>query len=183
MQRRQAEEILQEYVQDEALRRHAYQVAAVMEYMGKQQGEQSDKWWMVGLLHDIDYELYPEQHCQKARELLISKGVDEEIIRAVESHGYGLCSQVKPESEMEKTLYAVDELTGLIYATALMRPSKSTLDMEVKSLKKKFKDKRFAAGVDREVIRKGAAMLGWEMDELMAETIAGMGEWEKNNAS
>ena len=129
---------------------------------------------LVGLLHDIDFEMWPEQHCRKAPELLAEAGADERLIHAVVSHGYGLCSDVAPEHEMEKVLFACDELTGLIGAAALMRPSKSCQDMELKSLKKKFKDKRFAAGCDREVIARGAEMLGWDLDRLLSETLEAM---------
>ena len=137
-------------------------------------GEDADFWATVGLLHDIDFEMWPEEHCKKAPELLREAGVDEDMIHAIVSHGYGLCVDVEPEKEMEKVLFACDELTGLIGAAALMRPSKSVQDMELKSLKKKFKDKHFAAGCDREVIKKGAEMLGWELDELLSETLEAM---------
>ena len=134
-------------------------------------GADADFWGIVGLLHDIDFELYPEQHCKKAPELLREAGVGEDMIHAIISHGCGRCSDAKPEHEMEKVLYAVDELTGLIGAAALMRPSKSIQDMELSSLKKKFKDKKFAAGCSRDVIREGAEMLGWDLDRLLADTI------------
>ena len=137
-------------------------------------GDEADFWGIVGLLHDIDFELYPEQHCQKAPELLREGGVSEEMIHAIVSHGYGLCVDVKPELEMEKVLFAADELTGLIGAAARMRPSKSVSDMELSSLKKKFKDKKFAAGCSRDVIRNGAEMLGWELDTLLERTIQAM---------
>ena len=137
-------------------------------------GDEADFWAIVGLLHDIDFELYPEQHCIKAPELLRERGVSEEMIRAIVSHGYGLCADVKPELEMEKVLFAADELTGLIGAAARMRPSKSVSDMELSSLKKKFKDKKFAAGCSRDVIRNGAEMLGWELDTLLERTIQAM---------
>ena len=137
-------------------------------------GDDEEYWGQIGLLHDIDFELYPEEHCKKAPELLKEISAEDAVIHAVCSHGYGICSDVEPVHEMEKVLFAVDELTGLIGAAALMRPSKSVMDMELSSLKKKFKDKRFAAGVDREVIRSGAAMLGWELDELFAMVIEGM---------
>jgi putative nucleotidyltransferase with HDIG domain len=178
--RARAERILREYTESEALARHAWQVAAVMRYLARQAGEEAELWEVVGLLHDLDYEKFPEQHCVKVREILESKGIDEEIIRAVVSHGWGLCSEVEPKSQMEKTLYAVDELTGLIYAASLMRPSKSVLDMEAKSVKKKFKDKAFAAKVDREVIKKGAALLEVELEELIAMTLEGMKEAEQD---
>ena len=131
-------------------------------------------WGQVGLLHDIDFELYPEQHCIKAPDLLKEGGVGEDMIYSVCSHGYGICCDIKPEHEMEKVLFAADELTGLIWSAALMRPSKSVMDMEVKSLKKKFKDKKFAAGCSRDVIRQGAENLGWELDELFEKTILAM---------
>ena len=147
-----------------------------MRYFAKKLGyaDEEEFWGIVGLLHDIDFEMWPEEHCKKAPELLREAGVDEDMIHAVVSHGYGLCVDVAPEKEMEKVLFACDELTGLIGAAALMRPSKSVQDMELKSLKKKFKDKHFAAGCDREVIKKGAEMLGWELDELLGETLEAM---------
>ena len=134
-------------------------------------GEEEEYWGQVGLLHDIDFELYPEQHCIKAPDLLKEGGIGEDMIYSVCSHGYGICCDIKPEHEMEKVLFAADELTGLIWSAALMRPSKSVMDMEVKSLKKKFKDKKFAAGCSRDVIRQGAENLGWELDELFEKTI------------
>ena len=137
-------------------------------------GDDEEYWGQIGLLHDIDFELYPEEHCKKAPELLREGGVPEDMIRSVCSHGYGLCSDVEPEHEMEKILFAADELTGLIGAAVRMRPSKSVMDLEVSSLKKKFKDKRFAAGCSRDVIRQGAERLGWELDELFAKTIEAM---------
>mgnify|MGYP004512597931 FL=1 len=137
-------------------------------------GEEEEYWGQVGLLHDIDFELYPEQHCIKAPDLLKEGGVGEDMIYAVCSHGYGICCDIKPEHEMEKVLFAADELTGLIWSAALMRPSKSVMDMEIKSLKKKFKDKKFAAGCSRDVIRQGAENLGWELDELFEKTILAM---------
>ena len=147
-----------------------------MRYFAKKLGyaDEEEFWGIVGLLHDIDFEMWPEEHCKKAPELLREAGVDEDMIHAVVSHGYGLCVDVAPEKEMEKVLFACDELTGLIGAAALMRPSKSVQDMELKSLKKKFKDKHFAADCDREVIKKGAEMLGWELDELLGETLEAM---------
>ena len=137
-------------------------------------GEEEEYWGQVGLLHDIDFELYPEQHCIKAPDLLKEGGVGEDMIYSVCSHGYGICCDIKPEHEMEKVLFAADELTGLIWSVALMRPSKSVMDMEIKSLKKKFKDKKFAAGCSRDVIRQGAENLGWELDELFEKTILAM---------
>ena len=137
-------------------------------------GEEEEYWGIAGLLHDIDFEMYPEEHCQKAPELLKEAGVGEDMIRTVCSHGYGICSDVKPEHEMEKVLFATDELTGLIWAAALMRPSKSVSDMEVSSVKKKFKDKRFAAGCSRDIIRTGAENLGWELNDLFDKTLRAM---------
>ena len=137
-------------------------------------GDEADFWAMVGLLHDIDFERWPEEHCRKAPELLKEGGVDEDMIHAICSHGYGICVDIAPEHEMEKVLFACDELTGLVGAAARMRPSRSVQDMEVSSLKKKFKDKKFAAGCSRDVIRQGAEMLGWELDTLMEKTILAM---------
>ena len=143
-------------------------------------GDQADFWAMVGLLHDIDFEQWPEEHCKKAPELLREAGAGEELIHAVVSHGYGICADVEPEHEMEKVLFAADELTGLIGAAARMRPSKSVMDMEVSSLKKKFKDKKFAAGCSRDVIRQGAERLGWDLDTLMERTILAMRSCEES---
>ncbi len=142
-------------------------------------GEEADFWAVAGLLHDIDFELYPQQHCQKAPQLLRQGGASEEIIHAVCSHGYGICSDIRPEHEMEKVLFAVDELTGLIGAAALMRPSKSVMDMEVSSIKKKFKDKKFAARCSRDIIRQGAENLGWELSDLFEKTILAMRSCEE----
>ena len=147
-----------------------------MSHFGRLSGEDEEVWGVAGLLHDLDYEQFPEEHCKKAEEIMRKEGIDEVYIRAMSCHGYGLCTDTRPESQMEKVLYTIDELTGLINAACLMRPSKSVLDLEVKSVKKKFKDKRFAAGVDREVIRKGSEMLGMELDEVIRETIEGMKE-------
>ena len=151
-------------------------VEGVMRWYAKElgYGEEEEYWGQVGLLHDIDFELYPEQHCIKAPDLLKEGGIGEDMIYSVCSHGYGICCDIKPEHEMEKVLFAADELTGLIWSAALMRPSKSVMDMEVKSLKKKFKDKKFAAGCSRDVIRQGAENLGWELDELFEKTILAM---------
>ena len=155
---------------------HGLTVEGVMRWFAGDQGygDEADFWAMAGLLHDIDFELYPEERCKKAPELLKEGGAEEELIHAVCSHGYGLVSDVKPEHQMEKILFAADELTGLVWAAAKMRPSKSVMDMEVSSLKKKFKDKRFAAGCSRDVIREGADMLGWTLEELMEKTILAM---------
>ena len=164
---------------------HAYTVEGVMRWFAQQlgYGEDADFWATVGLLHDIDYELYPEQHCQKAPELLREGGCSEEFIHAVCSHGYGICCDIEPEHEMEKVLFACDELTGLIGAAARMRPSKSTKDMELSSLKKKYKDKKFAAGCSREIISQGAERLGWELDRLLGDTLEAMKSCEDAVAS
>ena len=160
---------------------HGLTVEGTMRWYAKElgYGEEEDFWGIVGLLHDIDFELYPEEHCKKAPELLREGGAEEELIHAVCSHGYGLVTDIKPEHTMEKVLFAADELTGLIGAAARMRPSKSVMDMEVQSLKKKFKDKRFAAGCSRDVIRDGAEMLGWSLEELMEKTILAMRSCEE----
>ena len=160
---------------------HGLTVEGNMRWYAKElgYGEEEDFWGIVGLLHDIDFELYPEEHCKKAPELLREGGAEEELIHAVCSHGYGLVTDIKPEHTMEKVLFAADELTGLIGAAARMRPSKSVMDMEVQSLKKKFKDKRFAAGCSRDVIRDGAEMLGWSLEELMEKTILAMRSCEE----
>jgi len=168
--------LFQEFNNSESLLKHAYSVEGVMRYMARKIGQDEEKWGIVGLMHDLDYERFPEQHCKKAREILEERGWPEEYIRAVVSHGWDLCSDVEPQSNMEKTLYAVDELTGLITAAALVRPSKSVSDIEAKSVMKKWKDKSFAAGVNRSVIEKGAAMLGVELRELVSDTIMGMRE-------
>lgn len=156
--------------------RHGEIVESTMRYFAKElgYGEEEDFWGNVGLLHDLDFEMYPEAHCIKCQELMKEHDLEERLIRAVASHGYGICCDIEPIHEMEKVLFAVDELTGLIGAAALMRPSKSVQDMELKSIKKKFKDKAFAAGCDREVIRRGAEQLGWELDDLMAKTLEAM---------
>ena len=174
--REQALEILQKYNKDPFHIRHALTVEGVMKWYSKELGyeEDAEYWGIVGLLHDIDFEQYPDAHCIKAPELLREGGVGEDIIHAVCSHGYGLTVDVKPEHEMEKVLYAVDELTGLIWAAALIRPSKSVQDMELKSVKKKYKTASFAAGCSREVIERGAAMTGWELDKLIQDTIYAM---------
>ena len=175
--REEAWEWVKEYNDSDALRKHALAVEGVMRHFAALKGAPDvDTWGVVGLLHDLDYEKYPEEHCTKVREILGEKGVDEGVIRAVASHGWGMCSEVEPLSDMEKTLYTVDELTGLINAAALMRPSRSVMDMELKSAKKKFKDKRFAAGVNRDVVLKGAQMMGMELDDIITETIKGMQE-------
>ena len=167
---------LQEYNKEPFHIQHALTVEGVMRWYAETlgYGEDADYWATVGLLHDIDFELWPEEHCLKAPELLEKIGCSDEFIHAVCAHGYGLCCDIAPEHQMEKVLFAADELTGLVGAAARMRPSKSCMDMEVSSLKKKFKDKKFAAGCSRDVIRQGAEMLGWELDELMEKTIEAM---------
>ena len=147
-----------------------------MRYMARKTGEDEDKWGVIGMLHDLDYEKYPERHCAKAKELLEAEGWPEEYVRAVVSHGWGICTDVEPQTLLEKTLYAVDELTGLVAATALVRPSKSVMDMQPKSVKKKWKDKHFAAGVDRAIIEKGAEMMGVPLPDLIQDVILGMRE-------
>ena len=180
--RQQALELLRRYNKEEFHILHGLTVEGVMRWYAKEQGykEEEEYWGQVGLLHDIDFELYPEEHCKKAPKLLQEAGVSQEMIRSICSHGYGLCSDVKPEHEMEKILFAADELTGLIWAAAKMRPSKSVMDMEVSSLKKKFKDKRFAAGCSRDVIKEGAEGLGWTLEELMEKTILAMRSCEES---
>ena len=179
--REQALALLKKYNKEPFHIQHALTVEGVMRWYANEQGygEEADYWAITGLLHDIDFELYPEQHCIKAPELLREGGVSEEMIRSICSHGYGLCCDIKPEHEMEKILFAVDELTGLIVAAALMRPSKSVMDMEVSSIKKKFKDKKFAAGCSRDVIKQGAENLGWELNDLFEKTILAMRSCEK----
>ena len=166
--------LFKEFNQDESLLKHAYSVEGVMRYMARKADEDEEKWGIVGLVHDLDYERFPEQHCSKVKEILEERGWPEEYIRAIVSHGWGICSDVEPQSKMEKTLYAVDELTGLISAVALVRPSKSVADLEARSVMKKWKDKAFAAGVNRSVIEKGAAMLEMELTELVTDVIMGM---------
>lgn len=176
LSREEAWELLTEYTKTPALRKHALAVETVMRHFAKLDGEDEEVWGAVGLLHDLDYEKFPEEHCRKSAELMRERGIDEFYIHAVSSHGYGICSDAEPENKMEKVLYTVDELTGLINALCLMRPSKSVLDLEVKSVKKKFKDKSFAAGVNRDTIRNGCSMLGMELDDVIRETIEGMKE-------
>lgn len=176
MTRDMALTLLRKYNESDALLRHAYAVEGVMRHFAARFGEDADYWGLVGLLHDIDYEKWPEEHLAVAPRLLAEGGLDEAFIHAVLSHGWGLCTDVKPEKHMEIVLYTIDELTGLITAAAYMRPSRSVMDMEVKSVKKKFKDKSFAAGVDREVILRGCEMLGLSLDEVIEDAIAGMRE-------
>ncbi len=174
--RQEALALLKEYNQSESLIKHALAVESVMRYSARKRGEDEDKWGIIGLVHDLDYEKFPEEHCRKSREILESQNWPEEYIRAVVSHGWGICSEVEPLTDLEKVLFAIDELTGLVATTALIRPSKSILDVKPKSVKKKWKDKRFAAGVDRSIIEKGAGMLGVEISDLIRDTLAGMQE-------
>lgn len=174
--REEALHLLHQYNEAESLRKHAYAVEGVMRYMARKRGEDEEKWGIIGLIHDLDYEKFPDQHCSKTKEILQERGWPEEYIRGAISHGWGICSNVIPQTPLEKTLYAVDELTGLVVTTALVRPSKSVLDVQVKSVKNKWKDKRFAAGVDRSIIEKGAEMLGIKLEELIEDTIKGMQE-------
>jgi putative nucleotidyltransferase with HDIG domain len=166
--------LLREHNQGDSLIRHALAVEGVMRYFAQKMGEDVEMWGVIGLVHDLDYERYPDQHCTKSAEILRAHGWPEEYVRAVVSHGWGICSDVEPQSQLEKVLYAVDELTGLVAAAALVRPSRSVLDMNASSVTKKWKDKRFAAGVDRAVIDRGAEMIGMTRADLVAETIAGM---------
>jgi putative nucleotidyltransferase with HDIG domain len=172
--REEALALLKQYNKNESLIKHAMAVEGVMRYIARKRGEDEEKWGVIGLIHDLDYEQFPDQHCKKTEEILKENDWPEEYIRAVVSHGWGICSDVKPESEMEKVLYAIDELTGLVVTSALVRPSKSVMDMKTKSVKKKWKQKQFAAGVDRSIIEKGAEMLGVELSELITDTIMGM---------
>lgn len=173
--REEAYELLNEYVKDENLRRHALAVESVMLHFAELFNEPDpEKWRIVGLVHDLDYELYPDEHCKKVREILTERNWPDDYIRAIESHGWKICSDVKPVERMEKVLYTIDELTGLITATALVRPSKSIMDVKVKSVKKKWKQKSFAAGANREVIQEGADMLDMDLGEVIGETIEGM---------
>lgn len=172
--RQEAWNLLIEYTKTPNLQKHALAVGAVMKHFAKLNHEDVEKWGVVGLLHDLDYEKYPEEHCHKVVEIMQEHNIDDFYIHAVCSHGYGICSEVKPEHIMEKVLYTIDELTGLINALCLMRPSKSVLDLEVKSVKKKFKDKLFASGVNRQIVKDGCEMLGMSLDEVIKETIEGM---------
>ena len=183
--RAQALDLLKEYNKEPFHLRHAITVEHVMGWFADKlgYGDEKEFWSIVGLLHDLDFERWPEEHCEKSQELMREAGVDEAIIRATASHGWGHRVDIKPEHQMEKVLFAVDELTGLIWAAALMRPSKSVQDMELSSLKKKFKDKKFAAGCSRDVIRQGAERLGWELDELLGKTLAAMAESEDTVAA
>jgi len=174
MDRVDALDLLKEYNKSESLLKHAYAVEAVMRHFAELNGEDKDYWGNVGLLHDLDYEMYPNEHCIMAEKILQEKNVSPDIIRAVMSHGYGICTDVIPERYMEKVLYTIDELTGLVTATVLMRPDKSITGLEVKSVMKKFKTTKFAAGVDRTIILNGCAMIDMELDKVIGETIEGM---------
>ena len=166
--------LLKKYNQNESLIKHALAVEGVMRHFARKLGEDEEKWGIIGLIHDLDYEQFPDQHCVKTKEIMEAEHWPEDYIHAVISHGWGICTDVKPEARMEKILYAIDELTGLVVTTALVRPSKSLMDLKAKSVKKKWRDKRFAAGVDRSIIDKGAEMLGMDRTELITETIMGM---------
>ena len=172
--------LLEKYNKEPFHIRHALTVEGVMRFFAKSLGylDEEEYWGIVGLLHDIDFELYPEEHCKKAPELLAAGGVGDDMIHSICSHGYGICCDAEPNCEMEKVLFAADELTGLIWSTALMRPSKSVSDMDISSIKKKFKDKKFAAGCSRDIIRTGAERLGWELDRLFEQTLLAMRDCE-----
>ncbi len=174
--RQEALELLHQYNESDSLRKHAYAVEGVMRFIGRKRGGDEETWGIIGLIHDLDYEKFADQHCHRTGEILREHEWPNEYIRAAISHGWGICSDVPPETELEKYLYAIDELTGLVVTTALIRPSKSVMDVQVKSVKNKWKDKRFAAGVDRSIIEKGAQMLGVGLDELIDDTIKGMQE-------
>ena len=174
--REEAFELLKKYTKTESLIKHGLAVEAVMRYYARKHNEDEEKWGVIGLVHDLDWDQYPEIHCQKTEEILKQENWPQEYIRAILSHGWGTCTDVEPHTLMEKTLYAVDELTGLVTTTALVRPSKSVMDVKVKSVKKKWKDKRFAAGVDRSIIEKGAEMLNMELSDLIQGCIEGMQE-------
>lgn len=172
----EAKELHFKYNDSDSLRKHGLAVSGAMRYFAKLAGEDEDMWAIVGLVHDLDYEKYPDQHCVKSEEILREAGWPDEYIRAVLSHAWGICTDVEPRSKLEKTLYAIDELVGFITACVLVRPSKSVLDIEAKSVKKKWKDKRFAASVDRDVVEKGTEMLGMDFTDMVTKTIAGMRE-------
>jgi len=174
--RDQAWDLLTEYISSETLQRHVLTVEGVMRHFAGLYHEDEEEWGIIGLLHDLDYELYPDEHCIKVQEILREKGFPEEFIHAVASHGYGICCDVEPVTNAEKVLFTIDELTGLIYAAALMRPSKSVMDLETKSVMKKFKSPAFAANVNRDLIREGAEKLGMPLEDVITETISGMRE-------
>jgi len=174
--REQAMALLRQYNKSEGLIKHALAVEAVMRYCARKRGQDEEIWGVIGLVHDLDYEQFADQHCKKTQEILRASNWPEEYVRAVMSHGWGICTDIEPAGDLEKTLYAIDELTGLVVATALVRPSRSVMDMTAKSVKKKWKDKSFAAGVSREIIEKGAAMLRMDLSDLITDTIMGMRE-------
>jgi putative nucleotidyltransferase with HDIG domain len=174
--RKEALELFRKYNTSDSLYKHALSVEAVMRYMARKHGEDEEKWGVIGLIHDLDYEMYPDQHCTMTERIMREEGWPEEYTRAVISHGYGICSDTEPVSLLERTLFAIDELTGLVTTSALVRPTRSILDMEARSVRKKWSDRRFAAGVDRTVIEKGAAMLGVDLSDLITDTIMGMRE-------
>ncbi len=168
--------LLTKYTKSKSLIKHALSVEATMRYFAKKNNQDEEKWGIIGLVHDLDYDMFPEQHCIKTKEILIENDWPEDYIRAIMSHGWGTATDVEPKTLLEKTLYTIDELTGLVTTTALVRPSKSLMDLTAKSVKKKWKDKKFAAGVDRSIIQKGAQMLGVEISDLITDTIMGMRE-------
>jgi putative nucleotidyltransferase with HDIG domain len=172
--REQAFELLKKYNKTDSLVKHGLAVEAVMRHFAMLNNEDVEKWGIVGLLHDVDYEMYPSEHCDKAKEILETEGYPEEYIHAVQSHGWGICNDVEPVHKMENILYTIDELTGLITANALMRPSKSVLDLEVKSVKKKFNQRSFAAGVNRDIVLLGSERMGMDISDILSETIKGM---------
>jgi putative nucleotidyltransferase with HDIG domain len=174
--RKEALDLFRKYNTSDSLYKHALSVEAVMRYMARKHGEDEEKWGVIGLIHDLDYEMYPDQHCTMTERIMREEGWPEEYTRAVISHGYGICSDTEPVSLLERTLFAIDELTGLVTTSALVRPTRSILDMEARSVRKKWSDRRFAAGVDRTVIEKGAAMLGVDLSDLITDTIMGMRE-------
>ena len=174
--REEALRLFKEYNKSDSLYKHALSVEAVMRYIARKHGEDEEKWGIIGLIHDLDYEMYPDQHCKMTEKIMRENEWPEEYIRAVISHGYGICSDKEPLTLLEKTLFAIDELTGLVTTSALVRPTKSVMDMEARSVKKKWNDRRFAAGVDRSVIEQGASRLGVSLDELITDTIMGMRE-------
>lgn len=174
--RQEALNLFKQYNKSESLLKHALAVEAVMRYSARKRGQDENTWGIIGLIHDLDYEMYPDEHCKKTKEILEEQNWPDSYIRAIMSHAWGTFTDIKPESDMEKTLYAIDELTGLIVATALVRPSRSIMDMSAKSVRKKWKDKSFAAGVNRSIIERGAEMLNMDVNELITDAILGMCE-------
>jgi putative nucleotidyltransferase with HDIG domain len=168
--------LLQEFNSNDSLIKHALAVEATMRWFARKRGEDEEKWGVIGLIHDLDYEKYPQQHCTMTRRILEERGWPPDYVRAVMAHGWGICTEEEPRTELEKVLYTIDELTGLVVTTALVRPSRSLMDLEASSVKKKWKDKRFAAGVNREVIERGAGMLGMPLNDVIQDTILGMRE-------